>query len=95
MHSDLERVFEIITFQREEGYYIGLVLMQDAVIITKKSMKSELLEKILSNGIKVYVLDADCKAKGIAEKVVEGIQKIGYEEFIDLLMEEYEKTISF
>ena len=95
MHSDLEHVFELAFFQKEEGYDIGIVLMQDAVLVTKKSEKSKILEKLLNNGIKIYVLEADCKARGIEEWVVDGVQKVGYEGFIDLLMEDYQKTVSF
>jgi len=69
--------------------------MQDAVLITKKSEKSKMLEEIMAIEINIYVIDADCKARGISEMVVEGVKKVGYEEFIDLLMEDYEKTVSF
>jgi len=95
MHSDLERASELASMQREEGNDVGIVLMQDAVLITKKSEKSKMLEEIMAIGIKIYVIDADCKARGISEMVIEDVKKVGYEEFIDLLMEDYEKTVSF
>ena len=49
----------------------------------------------MTTGIDLYVIDADCKARGISDMVLEGVKKIGYEEFIDLVMENYEKTVSF
>ena len=54
-----------------------------------------MLEEIMANGIDIYVIDADCKAGGISDVVLEGVNKVGYEEFIDLVMENYEKTVSF
>lgn len=95
MYSDLERASELASMQKEAGNDVGIVLMQDAVLITKKSEKSKMLDEIMVNGISIYVLEADCKARGISEMVVEGIKKVGYEEFIDLLMVDYEKTVSF
>ncbi|MFX1466440.1 MAG: sulfurtransferase complex subunit TusB [Promethearchaeota archaeon] len=95
MYSDFERASELASMQKEEGNDVGMVLMQDAVLITKKSEKSKKLDEIMANGINIYVLEADCKARGISEMIVEGVKKVGYEEFIDLLMEDYEKTVSF
>ena len=95
MFSDLESASELASMQKEAGNEVGIVLMQDAVLITKKSVKSKMLEEIMANGIDVYVIDADCKARGISDVVLEGIKKVGYEEFIDLVMENYEKTVSF
>jgi sulfur relay protein TusB/DsrH len=94
MYSDLERAAELASLQKEENE-IGIVLMQDAVLITKKSEKSKMLEEIMANGIDIYVIDADCKARGISDMVIEGVKKVGYEEFIDLVMEKYKKTVSF
>ena len=95
MYSDLERAYELASMQKEEGNDVGMVLMQDAVLITKKSEKSKMLEEIMANGINIYVIEADCNARGINEMIIEGVKKVGYEEFIDLVMENYEKTVSF
>ncbi len=95
MYSDLERASELASMQKEEGNDVGMVLMQDAVLITKKSEKSKMLEEIMVNGINIYVIEADCNARGINEMIIEGVKKVGYEEFIDLVMENYEKTVSF
>jgi len=96
MYSDLERAAELASMQKEAGNEVGIVLMQDSVLITtKKSEKSKMLEEIMANGIDVYVIDADCKARGISDVVLEGVNKVGYEKFIDLVMENYEKTVSF
>lgn len=95
MYSDLERASELASMQKEAGNDVGIVLMQDSVLITKKSEKSKMLEEIMANGIDVYAIEADCKARGISDVVLEGVKKVGYEEFIDLIMENYEKTVSF
>lgn len=95
MYSDLERASELASMQKEEGNDVGMVLMQDAVLITKKSEKSKMLEEIMANGINIYVIETDCNARGINEMIIEGVKKVGYEEFIDLVMENYEKTVSF
>jgi len=82
--------------QKDAGNDVGIVLMQDSVFITtKKSEKSKILEEIMANGIIVYAIEADCKARGISDVVLEGVKKVTYEDFIDLVMENYEKTVSF
>jgi sulfur relay protein TusB/DsrH len=95
MYSDLERASELASMQKETGNEIGIVLMQDAVLITKKSEKSKMLEEIMANGIIVYAIEADCKARGISDVVLDGVKPVSYDDFIDLVMENYEKTVSF
>jgi sulfur relay protein TusB/DsrH len=95
MYSDLERASELASMQKEEGDDVGVVLMKDAVLISKKSEKSKMLEEIMAHGINIYVIEADCNARGISEMVIEGVKKVGYEEFVDLVMNDYEKTVSF
>ncbi|MHA2061864.1 MAG: sulfurtransferase complex subunit TusB [Candidatus Sifarchaeia archaeon] len=96
MYSDLERVAELAYLQKTDaGNDIGIVLLQDSVLITKKSEKSKMLEEIMANGITIYAIEADCKARGIRDVVLEGVKTISYEEFVDLVMEDYEKTVSF
>jgi sulfur relay protein TusB/DsrH len=96
MYSDLERASELAFLQKEAGNDVGIVLMQDSVLITtKKSDKSKMLKEMMINGINVYAIEADFKARGLSDVVLDGVKKVSYEDFIDLVMENYEKTVSF
>jgi tRNA 2-thiouridine synthesizing protein B len=64
-----------------------VLLIEDAVIGVKKGIATEyLIEKLQSDGITVYALQADLKARGI-ENIAENIAVIDYEGFVDLVVE--------
>lgn len=103
IHNDPSEAVKIATLQREKEEKIGVVLFQDAVLGAKKGQFSEtgesfeqLLLEAIGKGVKVYTLEHDSKARAIKqEELIEDVIQISYQQLIDLIMEEYEKIVSW
>jgi sulfur relay protein TusB/DsrH len=62
----------------------GLILMQDAVLLSQKKNNNEKIGIFGANG-SLFVLKPDVLKRGITEKMVPGVHLIDHEELIDLL----------
>lgn len=103
IHNDPSEAIKVATLQGEMGDGIGVVLLQDAVLGAKKGQFSEkgesfekLLRKASEKGVSIYALEPDLKARAIKpEDLVEGIVVTGYFGLVDLVMEGYERIVSW
>jgi len=67
----------------------SLLLIEDAVYAaTREHASASLIESAISNGHKVYVLQPDLEARGMAERAMEGVSLVDYEGFVDLVAAE-------
>ena len=65
----------------------AVLLYEDGVYgVLKGSAIAEKLQSAMSN-ITVYALEPDVKARGIADKVIDGIKLVDYNGFVDLTCE--------
>jgi len=65
----------------------AILLYEDGVYgVLKNSSVAEKLQNAMSN-ITVYALEPDVKARGIADKVIDGIKLVDYDGFVDLTCE--------
>ena len=65
----------------------AILLYEDGVYgVLKGSAVAEKIQKAMSN-ITVYALEPDVKARGIADKVMDGIKLVDYDGFVDLTCE--------
>ena len=65
----------------------AVLLYEDGVYgVLKGSAIAEKLQSAMSN-ITVYALEPDVKARGIADKVLDGIKLVDYDGFVDLTCE--------
>lgn len=65
----------------------AVLLIEDGVYgALKDSAFSEQLKKAMSK-VSIYVLGPDLKARGIADKVMDGIKVVDYAGFVDLACE--------
>ena len=65
----------------------AILLYEDGVYaVLKGSAVAEKLQSAMSN-ITVYALEPDVKARGIADKVLDGIKLVDYDGFVDLTCE--------
>jgi sulfur relay protein TusB/DsrH len=70
---------------------VGVLLFQDAVMFPLCSdMKDELLEV----ADEVYVMSEDLEARGFKGRVGPEFREVGYPEAVDLIMDEYDLTIT-
>jgi sulfur relay protein TusB/DsrH len=69
----------------------GVLLFQDAVYYaTMKPLREELLSKNYS----IYALQDELAARGFGAHSVDGVEVIGYDRAVDLIMEEFDKVVS-
>jgi tRNA 2-thiouridine synthesizing protein B len=66
----------------------GILLLEDGVFgaITSSPCTAE-LQSLINRGVSVFVLEQDAKARGIEEKLVEGVQLTDYDKFVQLALD--------
>lgn len=67
----------------------GVLLMQDAVLFTVTGEGRRLQEA----GAKVYALRQSVEARGIVDRVMDGVELVDYGRAIDLIMDEYDIVV--
>lgn len=66
-----------------------VLLIEDGVYGAMKGTSvSDKLQQAISGGIAVYALEPDLKARGVADKLMDGITLVDYEGFVDLVVEQ-------
>jgi tRNA 2-thiouridine synthesizing protein B len=62
-----------------------ILLLEDGVVAAVKgTAKSQLVQQAMAKN-PVYVINADLKARGVADRVMEGVNVVGYDVFVDLV----------
>ncbi len=65
----------------------SLLLIEDGVYAATRGNAAESAVREAMARIKVYALAADLQARGMADRVLDGVQTIGYDGFVDLVVE--------
>lgn len=65
----------------------SLLLIEDGVYAATKgnAYASKLIEAM--SRLKIYALKADLEARGMADRVLDGVTMVGYDGFVDLVAE--------
>lgn len=63
-----------------------ILLIEDGVISAAAHSQTSMLTKLATQG-RVYALQNDIEARGIASKVADNIKLVDYEGFVDLVVE--------
>lgn len=79
----LENCLRVIS--HEEG--ASLLLIEDAVYAVTKGNIAEGLLKGVMGKIKVYALWPDLEARGMQDRVIDGVKLVDYGGFVDLVVE--------
>ena len=77
-----QNIKDYSTFQEHLKKGDGLLLLQDAVYITKKI---EQIKSLSDNGIFTYILDSHAEARNI-KKYISDTSIINYEQFLDMVI---------
>lgn len=72
---------EVLTASSEDGD--SLLLLEDGVYMADKSNK----ERVRQVPTKIYALDIDIEARGLAHRVLPSIKVISYADFVQLVVE--------
>lgn len=102
IHNDPSEAIRVAILQKRMEEKIGVILLQDAVLGAKKRQFSEkesfqrLLAEAMIKGINIYALEPDLRARAIKpEDVIKDVAQINYLKLVDLIMDEYEKIVSW
>ena len=68
----------------EHPHNHGLVLMQNAVLLSVNKKENSIIEAYGANG-NLYALKPDALKRGITDKMVPGVQLIDHDEMVDIL----------
>jgi sulfur relay protein TusB/DsrH len=69
----------------------GLVFLQDSVLALRSDMGLGKVQKAQRNGVSVFALVYDMKARGVPE--ISGIRAIDYDDLIELVLQ-HQRTFS-
>lgn len=61
----------------------AILLIEDGVLGATNSTKSSLIADLASQG-RIFALGADLEARGVANKVMAGVQLVDYKGFVEL-----------
>lgn len=65
----------------------ALLLIEDAVYAAARGNAAEAKLREAMGRIKVYALMPDLQARGVADRVIDGVATVDYEGFVDLVVE--------
>jgi tRNA 2-thiouridine synthesizing protein B len=72
---------------RAAGSGGALLLIEDGVYAVVKNSAVEKDLRGAMAGMPVYALQADVEARGLADRVIDGVKLVGYDGFVDLVAE--------
>ena len=70
----------------------GVLLFEDAIYYATVERKRK---ELLSKNYSIYAIKEELDARGHGEFSAEGVELIGYDEAVDIIMERYDKAVSF
>jgi tRNA 2-thiouridine synthesizing protein B len=65
----------------------ALLLIEDAVYAATRGNAAEAKVREAMSALKVYALMPDLQARGVADRLIDGVSTVDYEGFVDLVVE--------
>jgi sulfur relay protein TusB/DsrH len=69
----------------------SVILFEDAVYFSAIDKKAD---DLLARVDEAYVISDDLRARGVADRLIHGFEEIDYSRAVDLIMEEYDQTVT-
>ena len=69
----------------------GVILFEDAVYFSSIERKAD---DLLARVDEAYVISDDLRARGVADRLIQGFEEIDYLRAVDLIMEKYDQTVT-
>ena len=89
--SDLRRTEN--TFERLQAEKLGVILVQNGIYHAVLKESGEASPVLAKEGAEFYAVKEDLESRGFGEGDVDGkVKVITYGDFVDLIMNDYEKT---
>ena len=90
--GSFDSILAIASEMVEMGKKIGILHVQDACIALTLP---EYIRKTVHYRLELYGLKADCKARGLLKKIDRHVTVVDYEGWVKLVMDEYDKIVSW
>ena len=90
--SDYASILDIALRAVQKGEKVGVLHIQDSCTALTLD---EYSKRLVDAGLNVYALKGDCEARGLLKKVKKGAKIVDYKDWVKLVMEEYEKIVSW
>jgi sulfur relay protein TusB/DsrH len=88
-------LLDIVAAQKEKGNDVGVLLIQDSTLVCWKGAEN-IISDATGFGIKIYAIKEDLEARGIiGDNVNPEIMQVNYDEAISVIMDKYEKVITW
>ena len=88
-------LLDITAAQKEKGNDVGILLIQDSTLAFWKGAENIIADATVL-GFKIYAQKEDLEARGIiGDKVNPKIKQVNYDESIAIIMDKYEKVITW
>jgi len=84
-------ILDIAFKAAKEGEKVGILHIHDSCIMLTSD---QYYQKLVNAGFNVYALKADCEARGLLKKT-KGVKLVTYREWVQLVMNEYKKIVSW
>ena len=90
--SNFDSILKMASEMAETKEKVGILHIQDACIALTLP---EYIRKIANQKLKLYGLKADCEARGLLRKIGKQVTIVDYQEWVKLVMNEYDKIVSW
>ena len=90
-NSNDSSILDIALKAAKEGEKVGILHIHDSCIMLTSD---EYYKKLVNTGLNVYALKADCEARGLLKKT-SGVKLVTYRGWVQLVMNEYKKIVSW
>jgi sulfur relay protein TusB/DsrH len=89
---DYASIFDMALRAVQKGEKVGVMHIHDSCMALTSGKYSK---KLVDAGLKVYALKADCEARGLIKKIKEGVKIVDYKDWVRLVMDKYDRTVSW
>ena len=86
--SILEMAFRAV----QKGERVGVLHIHNSCFALTSD---EYSKKLVDAGLDVYVLKADCEARGLLKKIKKDAKIVDYKDWVRLVMDEYDRIVSW
>lgn len=88
-------VLDIGLNAKEKGNDVALYLVEDGVTAARRSEFGDKLAAVQEKGIKIFADDSAVLSRGISEKMIGGVEVKEISTLLDLIMDDYDRTVWF
>ena len=90
--GDYASILDVALRAVQKGEKVGVVHIHDSCVALTSD---EYFKKLVDAGLSVYALRADCEARGLLRKMKRGVKIVDYKDWVKLVMDEYDRTVSW